>query len=438
MRFVSTIWTKKLYGTLLLSAALASWNASAQENSPYSRFGLGNVVPSQNVLNRAMGGVSAAYSDVQSINFVNPASYSKLRVTTFDVGLDFENRTLRVPNQTNSFRAKNMLVNYVQIGVPLNKKNWGLNFGLRPITRINYKINDNTRLPSGDSIQYQYEGSGGSYQAFAGTGRSFGNFSFGINTGYFFGRQEYQTRAIPLNDTVIFTPAKVVSNTNFGNAFISGGIQYAIAINKTDKKKSWLRFGAYGTFSNTLNASRSVAQTTFTNSPELGDITVDTISNLIDQSGSILYPAQFGGGILYEKVDKLMIGVDFEQTNWSQYRYYGNADQLRDSWLIRFGAQVLPNQFSKKYWGRVNYRAGFYTGPDQVSPNGANLPQFGFTFGMGFPIPRGPYSTQFTVIHTNFEIGSRGNRDNTLRESIFRVSLGLSLSDIWFRPRQYN
>ena len=48
----------------------------AQENSPYSRYGLGDLIPQQNILNRAMGGISTAYADYSTVNFANPASYA--------------------------------------------------------------------------------------------------------------------------------------------------------------------------------------------------------------------------------------------------------------------------------------------------------------------------------------------------------------------------
>ena len=35
----------------------------AQDNSPYSRYGLGDLHPNTNILNRGMAGLSAAYSD---------------------------------------------------------------------------------------------------------------------------------------------------------------------------------------------------------------------------------------------------------------------------------------------------------------------------------------------------------------------------------------
>ena len=48
----------------------------AQDNSPNSRYGLGDLTPGTNIINRGMGSFSAGYSDPLSINFNNPASYS--------------------------------------------------------------------------------------------------------------------------------------------------------------------------------------------------------------------------------------------------------------------------------------------------------------------------------------------------------------------------
>lgn len=62
--------------TLLVMFFFAFLTVSAQDNSPYSRFGIGDLTPSSHNLNRAMGGISAAYGDPVTINFNNPASYA--------------------------------------------------------------------------------------------------------------------------------------------------------------------------------------------------------------------------------------------------------------------------------------------------------------------------------------------------------------------------
>ncbi len=86
MPLVSTTMYKKIN---LLGIVCLCWLSFAQaqnENSPYSRYGLGDYVPQQNILNRGMGGVSAAYYDFNTINFINPASYGRLQATTLDLG----------------------------------------------------------------------------------------------------------------------------------------------------------------------------------------------------------------------------------------------------------------------------------------------------------------------------------------------------------------
>src|SRR5580765_2826621 len=150
----------KLLGLLFFVIPLISL---AQENSPYSRYGIGNITPSGNILNRAMGGISAGYADGptitsggtkgqalgQAINFLNPATYSNFINTTFDIGTEVASRTIKSTNPVDKFTANNAIISYIQIGIPLlngNKKalkkdvSWGLNFGLKPVSRISYKI----------------------------------------------------------------------------------------------------------------------------------------------------------------------------------------------------------------------------------------------------------------------------------------------------------
>lgn len=433
MQFVRKIFKSKNSAALVLLLATTG-AAVAQENSPYSRYGLGNLVPAQHAQSRGMGGVSAAFADGQAINFMNPASYSKLRIMTFDVSLDYENRKIRNPNTADRFSANNMLINYIQVGMPLNKKGWGLNFGLKPVSRINYSIESRSRLAGIDSIQTLFEGQGGTYQAFAGTGISWKNLSVGINGGYFFGTKEYSTKVNFVNDSVFYNNSKSTSEAHFGSVFANVGIQYSLKLSKT----SWLKFGAFGNMDQTLKGSKKVTRATYAHSATGAESIIDSVYTSPDQKGEVIYPASFTAGLIFERTDKFLIGADFESNQWSQYRFFNEQDKVQDNWTLRFGAQLLPNYKSKNYWANVLYRVGFYTGPDYIHPESISMPNKGFTFGMGLPIKADKYTNQFTVINTNFELGFRGNNKNIIKESMFRISLGLSLSDIWFYKRVYN
>ena len=199
-------FSSKLFFPLLLSCL--SLVAFGQDNSPYSRYGLGNQFPATNVISRCMGGVSAAYSDYFSVNYNNPASYARFQTilesrskkmsagrVIFDVGVNLSNRTLTTPNTPQSFTSSDVLFSHVFVGMPI-RKNWGLTFGLRPLTRISYNIYKNERLVDPvthlpiDSASTQFVGSGGSFLPTIGTGFGTGNFSVGINAGYLFGKRE--------------------------------------------------------------------------------------------------------------------------------------------------------------------------------------------------------------------------------------------------------
>jgi hypothetical protein len=406
----------------------------AQENSPYSRFGLGDLTPTTNILNRAMGGIAIPYNDLQSVNFTNPASYAYLKVTTLDIGLDLSSRTLIPNDESGKFNSKYLIPSYVQIGLPMKKKGfWGLNIGFKPVTRINYDLEARTRLPGIDSVLYNYIGSGGSYQAFLGTG--FGNrtFSVGVNAGYLWGNRIYTTRLIFINDTIPYRKSNSTDTTSFGGLFVQVGALYRAELGN----RKYLRLGVNGNLQHTLSARRDIARETFDFSSGSGTQVLDSVYRASDLPGDILYPAGFGFGAMLEKEDKWLLGIEVNQALWSNYRYYGEADRLRDMWTIRVGGQILPDNNGKNFWSRVVYRAGFSYGPSHISlPNPLN--QYLVSFGASFPVRRSFYTNQYTSINTAFEIGQRGNKNNTLRENFWRLSLGFNLSDIWFNKRKYD
>ncbi len=205
MQSVSSIGKRVLVSLVLSSAIVIP--ALSQDNSPWSRYGLGDIVPGGNVANRGMGQLSAAYSDYQTINFINPASYSKFgpQRAILDIGLDINNRKLS-NNRGSTYSSNNVYVPYLASGFQIKpqkaKYDWGLAFGLRPLTKVSYNIQSGSRMESGDSVQTIYKGNGGSYQAFIGSAIGIKNFSVGFNTGYRFGSKDYTTQFNIYNDTV--------------------------------------------------------------------------------------------------------------------------------------------------------------------------------------------------------------------------------------------
>jgi hypothetical protein len=448
---------------LLIFVALGTVGvAAAQENSPLSRYGMGDLIPNQNISSRAMGGITAAMADTTfarsganphmanntgSINTNNPASFGNLNYTIFDLGGEIDVRTIKSTNPAKRFTSVNTLFSYLQMGFPIASAKmkrkgmaWGMALGLKPITRVSYKIEQNSRLTNIDSLNTLYEGDGGINQAFIGTGYKYKRFSIGINTGYNFGSKSYNTRLTFINDTTNYYRSNTGNKTTFGGVFLNAGVQYDIPL----KSKALLRLGAYGTLQQNFKANRNDVVETFYTDDNGANYRIDSVYEKNDISGTIKMPATFGGGFTYQN-NNWLFGADFETTNWNSYRYYNSSDNVQNNWTIRGGAQYFPakpGMSVRKYFNFVKYRAGFYYGTDYINLNGSK-PQYGFTLGTGMPLTAlSRYNLDGNsgdvVLNTALEFASRGSKTTNLRENIVRFSIGVSMSASWFRKIKYN
>ena len=402
------------------------------ENSPYSRYGLGDLLPPGNIVSRGMGGIAAADSNRFSINSLNPATYSSLLYTTFDFGIEIDSRTLRTIDPPRKFSSVSPMISYIQLGIPLNKKRtWGMNFGLRPITRINYKLEKSEKI-NGDSIFTLFEGRGGSHEVFAGTGVAIKKFSVGINLGYMFGSRDYSSRRSFLNDTVLFYKSNHQTMSNYHGFLLNGGIQYGTKLNKN----MWVRVGAFGNMQQNFKGAKDIIRETFDYNSD-GTFTIDSVFADKNIPGDLKYPSSYGFGFLIDRENKWKFGADLRMANWDNYSFFNEKELVQNSWSVHFGGQIIPNALKgKSYWTLVAYRLGFAYGKDYLQVDN-NLPVWTFTLGAGFPMRRTYQSNQVSIINMGLEFGQRGNKQNALRENLFRFSLGFSLSDLWFRKYQY-
>lgn len=428
----------------------------AQDNSPYSRYGLGNLYPRMNVINRGMGGVSAAYSDVFSINYNNPASYAGLQVfqeqrskkvssarVILDAGVNFDSRKLAEPNTTSSFTSNDLLFSHVYVGIPI-RKNWGFAFGIRPLSRIGYNIlrSEQLKAPNGtliDSAFTEYSGSGGSFLPTIGTGFGSNHFRIGVNVGYLFGKKELITRRGFLNDTTSFIPSSRTANATFGGLFYTVGAQWLIDLNNS----TTLRLGASGNWKQTLNGAQDVLSQTYTRSSTGQETRVDSVFEQTDVKGSVIYPSTYTAGFMLDlapgqRTSGWNLGVDYAAGKWNDYRFFGAQDLVQNNWEVRFGAQITPSENAMQSGKLKSYRFGFFTGRDYVKLNN-NLPVYGFSLGLGLPLRNySRMSNQASILNFGLEYTRRGNDKNVLTEDLFRLSLGLNFTDFWFGKRKYD
>ena len=102
--FVFTIWVGLLA-------------AQPKQNSPYSRFGIGDPVPQYFPVQAAMGGMTAAFHDPYHLNFQNPASFAFLRATAFEGALYGKNSNYQSGEVSQSNWSGNLA--YLALGFTL-------------------------------------------------------------------------------------------------------------------------------------------------------------------------------------------------------------------------------------------------------------------------------------------------------------------------------
>jgi hypothetical protein len=413
---------------------------STKENSPYSRYGIGNLNNNSNSLIRGLGGTATAFNDVFSVNSFNPATYSFLKATTLDFALEASSNKVSMGDK--SYSSGTAILSYLNLGIPLGK-NLGMNLGFKPIAHTYYNANDTTNVAGIGSSIYNYNGDGNMQFAYIGFSGRYKGFSIGFNAGYVFGNYDYANSLTALDSGGISTSIRDVElshNDQVGGLYWKGGLLYCNEV----KKGYFLNIGAAFTLSQPLNIKRNSYAIAYETelaadgSQAVGNI--DTISSTLGTKGTLDMPLEYSFGINYGKSFHWNVGADFQYTDWSSFQKMGEREGIADnSYRASVGAQFTPDPEAtgKKYFSMVTYRLGAYYGKDYLNINNTEIDYMGGTIGASFPLKRN--YDQFGRINTALDIGQRGTLTNGLAKEFFvKFTLGVSLNDIWFiRPKYH-
>lgn len=402
--------------------------AQVTSQSPYSRYGLGNVKELVLPQLRAMGGISAGVykpNGYNNINMQNPASYAGISMTTADMGLSGSFTKL----STGSLSEKdfNGSLNHIAFAFPLIQGKTGLSFGLMPFTQVGYDYQTVTQVDGSDAIS-RFTGQGGLSKAYLGIGQAIGdNFRIGANVEYIFGDVENSSTYELQRLNSVFT--RVQDKNSIGGVNFSYGAQYEIKLG--GKKRMTL--GYSGSASSTINSTKTYVASQFVRTADGEDTGVaDTISFIDAGKSSLKLPLTHTFGFTIQKDNKWLIGADYRMGGWKKLTIGGVNQGLQDSWGFSAGGQFTPDITSiNNYFDRIDYRLGYTYDKTYIQRDGQDIKQQAITFGLGLPLA----SSRYSIYKMNFttEIGKRGTLMNGLvKENYINFHLAFTLNDTWF------
>lgn len=422
-------------------------------NSPYSRFGIGDLNDGNTIAPRSMGGLSSSFVDPYNINAANPASLAHLYASSFEVGANATHTSQTDRFTTNSFWNGNL--DYLALSFPLSNalndayegkvrnRKFGMSLGLYRKSNVGYNITAQDTLNGTGFVEKKFQGKGGTYNFVWGTGMKYKDFSIGVNLKYVFGNIEYSRVTSFVNYTL---PYDNISSDRYfmsGLAYNIGGLYNTITNktalkNKTTTVPNKLSIGftltpstGFSTNSNRrVTASQLFSGTT---------IDVDTISFERNVAGSGRLPFELSFGMNYSHQEKYGIGFEVGTSSWSNYfndANYEKINSLNNTLHVSFGGYIRPDYKSyTNFFKRVQYRYGAYYRQDPRKIGETQLNSYGITTGLGLPFI---YQRKFSNVNLGLDVGRIGD-GTPVKETYFKISAGISFNDDeWFIKRKYN
>jgi hypothetical protein len=437
-----------------LAAFLPKGFSQQSENSPYSRYGIGKIHNDNFVFAQGFGNLGATNMDNYHVNLVNPASYGYLQATAFDIGFDINYNRLQTKKDAANIYGGNL--NYFSLAIPLinpigdfierRERNLdiGLTFALKPHSTVGYNVISTEDHPDEGTIKRNYQGSGSTYKFLTGTGLRYKDFSAGVNAGLLFGTIKYES-VVSFPDDIFAYEDHFTESFSVNGFIYNAGLQYVVRLNKKAIKKDEttkpmnLVLGVYGNTSTNFNSTGDVMRLGIlpTANINLGLARYDTLVPQQQIIGKGVLPATMGGGISYHHKQKVIAGLNFQKTFWSQYLNEGKLlkEELTDAISISAGIDYIPDYVSyTSFAKRMRYRAGFQYQTDSRSEDGDQLKEAALSLGVGFPIV---FQRKASNIDLSLTFGqSIGER--LISESFVKFGVGLTFNDQeWLLKRRY-
>jgi hypothetical protein len=421
----------------LMLITSASAFSQATTNSPYSRYGIGIIRPQSFSQNFGMGGTGIGQRSDRGIGLLNPASFSAIAVTTFDIG--FTNNSLWLEDGSESQYQNNPYIDHIAFAFPIMKNKWGMSFGFLPYSNMGYDYDEVINDSIAGDISYYSQGEGAINKAYFGNGfainvDSTSLIGFGVNSYFLFGSMEQDEKIIygDLPGSFNVWKVKDIAVSGFGFDF---GLQYQKRFKNAKDEEYKFTAGATYTLANNLGAKRSEIIRSFSGSVDFGTIK-DTSKFDEEVEDVVQLPAEFGFGISFEKQNKWLMAVDYKMANWGTIASNDALYDYKSNYSLAAGIQLIPKYDGHNYLQRMAYRVGAKFSNSYIAVNDVDWSEYGITFGIGMPVRKS--GSSYPRLNLGFEYGNRGTTDSGLiKEKFFNFNIGVTINAVWFGKRKY-
>jgi hypothetical protein len=463
----------------------------AQNNtsSPYSTRGFGEIEQFSNAYSRALGGVSNGIRTSRTISLSNPASVGAMKQVSLDFG--FRVQYSKVYTDSSARTNYNGNFNYFGLAFPVYKKQilkdssriknqnklykeyrtlWAVAFGIAPYSNINvsyFKIQDTTYGQLGN---YYSKRGGLSNLYFINAVNLTPSLSLGLNSSFLFG-QNRSTQTYYLFDTGKARSTFYDKNTQLNGFKFDLGLQGERNRDTIVRHDSILEGGkmiyktfrypvrfVYGaTISNQAGIRYNEYRQVLNISNYYTSAKKDTVLNENNLKGTTHLPMSISAGFSATFNKLWMVAADYRTDMWSKIDKnlfndsFGNSSQISLGFAYRPDPDVDFSESVKakgKRKARIEYRFGlrmlntgylFKDNKNQITA----LKEYGISFGFGVPKTRTDVDGRNKILLKslfNFtaEYIHRGNTLNgMLAENVFRLTIGFTLADNWFKQRKF-
>ncbi|MBK6343255.1 MAG: hypothetical protein IPF41_11870 [Flavobacteriales bacterium] len=458
--------------------------------SPYSAHALGDLTGTGQVTLAGLGGLAVTVADPFSVARANPATYSLLHHTSYEMGATIRWTRMTIGDESGRGRSTRLLG--FSLGVPFAKGRWGMALGLQPFSTVAYKFEDRQQVDGG-TLHNEYTGSGGVNRAYIGFGRALwqrrdstglrSKLSAGANFEFLFGTVDATRKAYyPLgsgyyhssvvSSLVLRAPTGTLGLMQSGQLVTMAGAEkrlkerlaHLAAKDKRDEM-DW------------LNAGRDLAERKPKKAPKLrrealrwrAGVGVDlpawftaqhsslatsfrlsgTVENPIDTAqridgafGTLSLPFGLAAGFGIEN-SRWALAAELHHRDWSALRSdvegYALRTDLVAATTYAIGASFRPaGQQGGSFLKRTTYRAGARYTQDPIALRDQAISQFGMSFGCSLPIAGASTRSR---INLAVEHGQRGTTaEGLLSERYTNLHIGITITpdlrEQWFKKRR--